>query len=367
MRAMAAPQPDADVTAITPVGDELEPHGRHKRRRGRRALLITLLVVVVLLGGGTAAGAIYFHSIDKSVARVQAFAQVPAAQRPTKAAVAGDALNYLVLGSDTRDPENTNGSRSDTIILLHVPKDHGSAQLISIPRDTWVHIPRSANGLHGNVDAKINAAYAWGGPALTVQTVEDYTGVRIDHVVMVDFSGFKQIVDALGGVTIDVPVAFTSTHSLNANSIRHFNAGVQVMNGAEALDYARERYAFKNGDFQRIKDQQQVIEAIMAKAASKGILSNPSRLNAFLKATAKSVTVDSTLNIFSTAAELHNLRGDNVSFYTSPSDGTGTEDGQSVVLPDRTEATKLFTAVKNDDVPAIESLGKASTATDKIG
>jgi LCP family protein required for cell wall assembly len=366
---MSGPR-SADLDASPESGaDEIPPaaavtkHGKHRRRR--RALVITLVVILVLVGGGTAAAAMYVHSIDKSVARIEAFADVPAQTRPQKVAAAGDAMNFLVLGSDTRDPDNTGGSRSDTIIVLHIPKGHGSAQLISIPRDTWVHVPRSKNGEHGNVDAKINAAYAWGGPALTVETVEAYTGVRIDHVVMVDFAGFKQIVDALGGVDIDVPEAFTSTHSLNANSIRHFNAGPQVMDGATALDYARERYAFKNGDFRRIQDQQQVIKAILSKAATGGILANPSKLNAFLHATAKSVSVDDTLNIFSTANDLRHLRGDNLSFYTSPSSGTGNVSGQSVVFPNRTAAKKLFTAVRDDDVPGITAAGAAATAAAK--
>jgi LCP family protein required for cell wall assembly len=209
------------------------------------------------------------------------------------------------------------------------------------------------------VDAKINAAFAWGGPALTVQTVEAYTGVRIDHVLMVDFAGFKEIVDGLGGVIVDVPVAFTSTHSLNADSIRHFAQGPQKMNGAAALDYSRERHAFASGDFARIQHQQQVIQAILSKAASGGILTDPARLNAFLKATAKSVTVDETLNIFTMATDLRHLRGDNLTFLTSPSAGTGTEDGQSVVFPDRKKAASLFAAVKADNVPGIKATGAA--------
>lgn len=327
------------------------------RRRRRRVLLILLVVFLVFAGGGTATAALYIRSIDKSVARVQAFDQVPAQDRPPKVELAGDALNLLVLGSDTRDPENADGSRSDTIILVHVPKDRRSAQLVSIPRDTWLRVPKSASGRHGNVNAKINAAFAWGGPALTVQTVEAYTGVRIDHVVMVDFAGFKEIVDALGGVTIDVPAAFTSNHSLGATSIRHFNQGPQEMDGAAALDYARERYAFKDGDFTRIQHQHQVISAILTQASSSGTLTSPSRLNAFLKATAKSVTVDDTLDIFSMAAQLRNLRGENLTFITSPSAGTGTEDGQSVVYPDPAKAKSLFTAIRDDSVPQILEAG----------
>jgi anionic cell wall polymer biosynthesis LytR-Cps2A-Psr (LCP) family protein len=172
-------------------------------------------------------------------------------------------------------------------------------------------------------------------------------------VIMVDFSGFKEIVDALGGVTIDVATAFTSTHSLNANSIRHFDKGPQVMDGSAALDYARERYAFADGDFARIQHQQQVIKAILSKASSGGLLTNPGRLNAFLRASASSVAVDSTLNVFGMASDLRHLRGENLSFYTSPSSGTGMEGSQSVVFPDKAKAKALFTAVRDDDVAQI--------------
>jgi LCP family protein required for cell wall assembly len=338
-----APEPEAIPEPVPATG----------RRRRRRVLLILLIVFLVFTAGGTATAALYIRSIDQSVARVKAFDQVPAQDRPSKVEPAGDALNLLVLGTDTRDPDNTDGSRSDTIILVHVPKDRRSAQLVSIPRDTWLHVPKSADGRHGNVNAKINAAFAWGGPALTVQTVEAYTGVRIDHVVMVDFAGFKEIVDALGGVTVDVPDAFTSTHSLSPSSTRHFNQGPQEMDGAAALDYARERYAFKDGDFTRIQHQHQVISAVFTKASSSGTLTSPGRLNGFLRATAKSVTVDDTLDIFSMATQLRNLRGDDLTFITSPSAGTGTEGGQSVVFADRAKAEPLFTAIRDDDVQHI--------------
>jgi len=338
----AAPPPSAD------------PPRRHRRLR---AVLIVLGVLVLLAGGGALAATLYARDIDRDIDRIEAFGQVPQQARPVKEKAAGDAMNFLVLGSDTRDPGASGGSRSDTIILLHLPRDRSGAQLVSIPRDTWVHVPRSADDRHGDVPAKINAAFAWGGAPLMVQTVEDYTGVRVDHVVMVDFAGFKEIVDALGGVQIDVEQAFTSTHSLNADSIREFEAGPQTMDGATALDYARERYAFKDGDFARIRHQQQVIRAILSKASSGGTLSNPARLNSFLRATADSVAVDDTLNIFGMASDLRHLRSENLTFYTSPTAGTGRKGDQSVVLPDRARAKTFFDAVRRDDAAGIAATG----------
>jgi LCP family protein required for cell wall assembly len=361
---MSTSQPTYDRNATEVIGlagdDEIAPEAprkpkRHKRRK-RKIVLIAVLIPLILVGIGCIATGLYLHNMTDKVKRVDAFASVPEASRPQKETVAGAATNFLLLGSDSRDPENDGGSRSDTIIVLHLNKDKSAAQLISIPRDTWVHIPKSADGRHGNVDSKINAAFAWGGVPLMVQTVEGYTGVRIDHVALVDFSGFKDIVDALGGVTIDVETSFTSTHSLNANGTRHFDKGVQVMDGAAALDYARERYSFKDGDFARIRHQQQVIKAILDKASSGGMLSSPTQLNAFLGATTDTVSVDKTLDIISMAAQLRHLRSGNLHFYTSPSKGTGKIGDQSVVLPDKTKAKALFEAVRKDDTAAINSL-----------
>jgi len=347
------------ITTITAMPVDLEPAAdapteqpaaAPQRRRRLRNLLILLAIFAVLAGGGALAVTLYARDIDGDIARIEAFDQVPQEARPVKEKAAGDAMNFLVLGSDTRDPETTGGSRSDTIILLHLPADRSSAQLVSIPRDTWLHVPRSADGRHGNTSTKINAAFAWGGTPLMVQTVEEYTGVRIDHVLMVDFAGFKEIVDALGGVDIDVEEAFTSTHSLKPGGVRAFKAGPQTMDGATALDYARERYAFKDGDFARIRHQQEVIKAILSKASSGGVLTNPGRLNSFLRATADAVSVDKTLNIFGMAGDLRHLRGENLTFYTSPTTGTGTRGNQSVVLPDRATAKVFFDAVRRDDV-----------------
>src|SRR5215216_5088223 len=134
--AMSGPPTPADLDATQVI--ELaapQPHGARasrRRKRRRRIVIIALAVVALLAGGGMAAAAIYVRSIDHGITRINAFDAVPEQSRPTKAPTAGDAENFLVLGSDTRDPSGTSGSRSDTIILLHLPKDRASAQLVSI-------------------------------------------------------------------------------------------------------------------------------------------------------------------------------------------------------------------------------------------
>ncbi len=241
---------DADQTPTSPVAPEPPAPAQRKRRKLRLFLLITGLVLVVLAGGGALAGVLYVRSVEKSIDKVDAFTEVPAQQRPEK--VVAEAMNILLLGSDSRDPDNTEGSRSDTIIVLHLPADRSSAQLISIPRDTWVHVPASKDGRHGNRDAKINASFAWGGLPLMVQSVEEFTKVRIDHVVLIDFAGFQQIVDALGGIDVDVDQSFTSHHP----PYRKFTKGAMHMDGTVALDFARQRKQLVDGDFGRIRHQQ---------------------------------------------------------------------------------------------------------------
>ncbi|MEV4763955.1 LCP family protein [Micromonospora chokoriensis] len=328
---------------------------RKKRPRWQKVALITFVVIAMLGGIGMIGGGLYFRSINSGIERVDAFDGVPEADRPQVHAEAKGAMNIMILGSDSRDPENESGSRTDTIILAHLPKDRSSAQLISIPRDSWVSVPKSPTG-RGGRDAKINASFAWGGVPLMVQTVEKFTGVRIDHVTIVDFGGFKEIVDALGGINIEVEKGFTTLYALNGS--RTFNAGKQKMDGAAALDYARERHAFADGDFARIRHQQQVIKAILDKAASGGTLANPAKLNSFVKATADAVAVDKKLNLLDLASEMRDLRSGNLTFLTCPTKGTGQMGTESVVLVDKEKAAQVFEAVRNDNVPEILSAAK---------
>jgi LCP family protein required for cell wall assembly len=338
---------DADTAVVEP--HENAPTGPGKRRRGprwRRVLIICLVVAAVLGGGGMIGGALYLRSVESDIDRVDAFTGVPEEGRPQ--AAANGAMNILILGSDSRDPESTGGSRTDTIIVAHIPKDHSSAQLVSIPRDTWVSVPRSKDG-HGGRDAKINAAYAWGGIPLMVQTVESFTTVRIDHVMIIDFAGFKEIIDALGGVDIYAEKSFTSIHP----PFRKFQQGMQRMDGETALDYSRQRKQFADGDFARIRHQQQVIKAILDGAVSGGIVTNPGRLNSFVKATSNAVSVDEKMSLLSMATDLRGLRGRNLTFVTSPTKGTGRVGSESVVFANNEKAKSFYDAVRRDDVNEI--------------
>nr|WP_245854132.1 LCP family protein [Micromonospora wenchangensis] len=331
-----------NISESTPTPSVDTPGPPPGRRRGWRIALVALLALALLGAGGVGAGALYLRSVDNDVERVDAFTGVPTENRPP--VVARDAMNIMILGSDSRDPERTEGSRTDTIILAHLPKDRRSAQLVSIPRDTWVRVPRSADGRHGGRTAKINAAYAWGGIPLMVQTVEEFTRVHVDHVAVVDFAGFQEIIDALGGVDITVDHRFTSIHP----PLRTFPAGRQTMDGATALDYSRQRKQFPDGDFARIRHQQQVIRAILDKAAGGGILTSPGKLNDFVRAASASVSVDREMSLLDLATELRGLRGGNLTFVTSPSRGTGRVGTESVVFADEQKVEAFYDAVRRD-------------------
>jgi LCP family protein required for cell wall assembly len=332
-----------------------------RRPRWRRIALVTVLALAVLLAGGAAGLWAYGRSLNGNLKRTDALNQVaklPASARPTTSPVPG-AQNILLLGSDSRDPDTTTDSRSDTLMLLHIDADHQHAYVISIPRDTWVYVPASADGQNGDTYAKINAAYAWGGIALTTETVERFTGVRIDHVVLIDFSGFTNVVDALGGVDMYVDQTITSIFA----PYRTYQQGMRHFTGAEALDYVRQRYQFADGDFTREKHQQAFLKDLLDKAADTGTLSNPSKLNAFLQALTRSVTVDTDFDLVDTALAFRNLRSSDLTFLTNPSSGTGWEGDQSVVEPDTTADAALYQAVAADTMSSWLSANPSATAS----
>lgn len=311
-----------------------------RSRWGRLAVVVAVLVGLVVVGGA-GSGGLYVRSVEKQVEKLDAFNGVPEAQRPPRAAEAEEALNLLVVGADAAEG---GVSRTDTVMLIHVPKNRQRAQIISIPRDTWTTIPASADGTRGETRAKINAAYAWGGVPLLVRTVENFTGVRIDHVLRLDFDGFKRIIDVLGGVDVTVDRTFTTAVPPG----RTYGPGVHRMDSAVALDYARQRKQFTDGDFSRMRHQQAIVVAVLREAGQKGLLAEPGRFNDFLKAAAGAVQVDKDLSIFGFAWTLRNLDANELVMLTSPSAGTGMVGDESVVFPDLPGAARLYAAVKTD-------------------
>jgi LCP family protein required for cell wall assembly len=332
-----------------PGGPNRSYRGRRKPRWGRIALLAGLAVLIIAVIAGISLYG-YADNLDKDLKRTDAFSQI-ATDRPAKP-VEGP-LNILLVGSDSRDPDakQDEGSewRADTLILMHVPSDHKTAQLVSIPRDLWVNIPESNSApCSSGSRNKINAAFAFGGLPRAVHTVECMTDVRIDHVMAIDFGGFKEVTDALGGVDLKVEKTVKSIHK----PYRTFTKGTMHMNGAEALDWIRQRKQFARGDFARMQHQQDFLKALMNKAASSGTLTDLGKLNTFLKATTAAVTVDQEFSLKDFALEMRSIRGDDLTFITSPNNGSETIDGQSVVVSNREKAIELYKAMSQDKMAA---------------
>ena len=320
-------------------------NGKRKPRWGRIALVIGAIVAI----GGLIAGISlygYAENLDKDLKRANAFEDLTK-DRPEK--TVDGAQNILLVGSDSRDPDTNDGKgsewRADTLILMHIPEDHKSAQLVSIPRDLWVQIP-SANDApcDSGSRAKINAAFAFGGLPRAVHTVECMSGVHIDHVMAVDFGGFREVTDAIGGVDLKVDYSITSIH----RPFRKFKKGTMHMDGRQALDWIRQRKQFPRGDFDRMRHQQEFLKALMDKAASSGTLANPSKTNNFLKAVTAAVTVDNDFSLTDIAVEFRGVRSENLTFITSPNKGSDTIAGQSVVVADKEKALALYKAVAAD-------------------
>jgi LCP family protein required for cell wall assembly len=312
------------------------PPERRPARWPRIALVVTV-VLVLIAGGGIVTGIVWLSRVNDHLKRTASLDGMAGPQRPAE--VSGAATNILLLGSDSRDPDQpsqTGGNwRTDTIVLMHVPASHDRAQLVSLPRDLWVDIPGQGTM------AKINAATALGGVGLMLRTVEAYTGIRIDHLVLIDFAGFERVTDALGGVDLNIERTITSIHKPH----RTFTKGVHHLTGAEALDYIRQREQFPDGDFARMRHQQEFLKAIMDRATA-----DPTRLPSFISAVADAITVDKGFSLTDTVWQLHGLRGGNLTFVTCPNAGPGDVGDQSVVLPDQQKAASLFAAIKADTV-----------------
>ncbi|WP_406281254.1 LCP family protein [Embleya sp. NBC_00896] len=321
---------ESDETTEAPPAPKRKPWSR---RRKAVVGLVGLVTLSLFALGGCAAWVLY--SLNSNIKRIDGVfdrSSIPAAgPRPPADPVAGRALNILLVGMDAAaagaDPEALEGRRSDTMMILHLPSDRGSISAISLPRDSWVAIP-------GHGEAKLNAAFSWGGPALLVATIENLTGVRIDHYAAVDFGGFKGMVDALGGVTVDA------------------DRGEAKLDGNEALKFVRQRYGLERGDLDRVAHQQQLLGAIAEKVAAEGVLGSPLRTENLLQALTKSLTVDDDMNfrfMLDLATDLKGINEADLAFRTAPVAGFGERGGgQSVVLLDDKRCKELFAAVRAD-------------------
>lgn len=260
------------------------------------------------------------------------------------------ALNILLIGSDSRgdfraeEAQAAAGSpadqRADVLMLIHIPADRQKVYGISLMRDLWVNIP-------GYGEAKINAGLELGGTPLMVRTVETLFNTHIDHAVMVDFKGLWDATNALGGVDVNVTVPFTS----GTDSGHYFPPGINHLDGGQALQFVRERYAFADGDFQRIRNQQTFLKAFIGKFMSEGTLSNPATAMLLVNTLRPFVLVDPGLTPETLVRLAFGLRGvgpEDATFFRLPDAGFGTSTtGQSIVIQNPAAVAAVSAALAN--------------------
>jgi LCP family protein required for cell wall assembly len=320
---------------------------RHARPRSalRRALIalgaLTLVLTALLAGGFFLLENRYVGNINRVDHVFAGLNNRPAPATPNHQEAA-QPVTFLLMGSDTRahpTAGNLPSGRSDAIMIVRFSGDRQHAQVISIPRDSWVNVP--GYGMH-----KINASYAYGGPSLLIQTVEQVTGVRIDHFAAIDFDGIAAITDDLGGV--DVMVAQTTT-----NGPYTFQAGLNHITGDQARWYLGQRHRLAGGDFDREKRDQQYLRSMFQKLFSAQTFTDPSRLDAALRAVTGSISMDDGLSdttLLSLGLSMRDLRPADVQYFTAPVLGTGREGAASVVYLDQTKGARMWGYLRTDSL-----------------
>lgn len=330
-----------------------------ERRSGwrRRVLLVTAWVAaaVILLGAGGLA--FLYVRLDGNLKGIDIDALLGKDRPPD---VDNGSLDLLVLGSDSRTGSNRGygeddgTARSDTAMVVHLARGHKRATVVSVPRDTLVDRPacrRTGEGEAGTAPeaqrVMFNEAYAVGGPACSVKTVEAMTGIRMDHFVEVDFSGFKKLVDALGGVTVT-----TREPIRDPRSRLVLPPGTHRLGGEEALGFVRTRHGTGDGsDLGRIGLQQQFLAGLLAEVHRTGLLGSPARLYKVADAATKALTTDSDLDsvrkLSDLADSMRGIRTGDLRTVVLPVD-YDREDPNRVV-PREPEAEQVWAALRTDD------------------
>jgi len=320
-------------------------------RTGRRwlrprrivAILCALLALLIVLVAGT-----YFYLNSQLIRRN---VLVSYAGRPAVSA----GQNWLIAGSDsrqglTRKEErqlatgfDIGGGRSDTIMVLHIPSNGGPSVLVSLPRDSYVPIP-------GYADNKINAAYSLGGPKLLAETVQNVTGLRIDHYMGIGFGGFVSVVNAIGGVRMCLKAPLYD----RASGAR-LKKGCQTLNGGQALAYVRTRHNFADQDLQRVQNQRLFLRALLTKMTSAGVVLNPFAAIPAAIGAADTLTVDQGTSLYQLVQVAFALRHPETTTVPIANANYYTVNAGDAVQWNSAEATQLFNDLKNDQ-PVPKSL-----------
>ncbi|KOX33661.1 MULTISPECIES: LCP family protein [unclassified Streptomyces] len=340
-------------------------------RRRRAPILVTGILAVLVLGGAGLAYA-YYQKLDANIESVDINAQL-GPQRPVD--VDDGSLDILVLGSDSRSGDNDaygkdeGGARSDTAMVVHVHEGHKRASVVSIPRDTLIERPdcTDAHGtdVPGRRRAMFNTAYEVGGPACAVKTVEAMSGIRMDHYVEVDFTGFKKLIDELGGVEIT-----TTERIRDDKSHLDLAPGPHTLDGEQSLGLVRTRKSVGDGsDLGRIQLQQAFMKAFVEQVKDVGVLTNPSRLLGLADAATKAITPDSELDsvqeLAGFAKGLSGIGAQNVHMVTLPVAYDRIDPNR--VVPLEQQSGQVWKALRADlPVPAAATKGTATGAAEGV-
>ena len=337
------PEAPEDHAIVLPGEDESEDQTRAIRRgsdrsRTRKALVIAGVLVLVVVLGIVAFVGYLGYTVNDNVAQSNLLpANRPPVTAPdgTKVPEKGTGTNFLLVGSDTTPGD---AGRADVIVLVHVPEDPTSIQMIHFPRDLYVDIP-------GHGKNKINAAYAFGREPLLVETMENLLKVRIHHVARTDFEGFKGMTDAVGGVRV------YAEESSSTGPVK-ITKGWNNLNGEQALQFVRERKQLSEGDISRGRRQLAFVKALLLKATSPETITNPLKIAKFANAATENLVVDQDLTtgqMKDYALELKNIRGGDVVFSTAPFTGFGTTSaGASIDIVDKKGMADLGEALRTD-------------------
>ena len=336
-----------------------------------RLTLIFGAVLMLASGAGIVGSKVLISNATSAVTKAPL---IPGSARKSKAE-GGNSLkgpiDLLLLGVDARKRWDVDDLHSDTIIVLHIPASHDQAYLVSIPRDTEMAVPPFAKSRYPGGTAKATEAFfhgaqnggGWaGGAQLMAQTLKNTTGISFDGAAIIDFNGFKNVIDELNGVRMCVDQRVKSHHMAYVNGKAEWLAearktgrmkpiwhevGCKNMEGWEALDYARQRYGLKNGDYDRQRHQQQLIKAIAKKASSSGVLTNPIKVKGLMKAAGKAFVLDT--GGVPVADFMFTLKGvaanDLVLLRTNNGTFAGNGNGRETISP---LSKQMFSAVRQD-------------------
>lgn len=229
-----------------------------KKKNLIRILVISFLAIfAILLGSG---GYMYFQAQQATSQSYDDLGREKSELREKKASISTDPISFLLLGIEDYSTGGSNG-RSDTIMVLTFNPEDETLKMVSIPRDSLVTI------VGKGIEDKINHAYAYGGTEMTINTVENFLNIPIDYYATVNFEGFKNVIDIVGGVTIDVPFDFTEDSDDHTGKLYYYE-GEMELNGKEALGYARMRKQDPTGDIGRGERQKQVVKAVISELTS---------------------------------------------------------------------------------------------------